>query len=324
LPFVALRWFPIPGRVYPLPFISPLRDLQREINITLSQLVEVKNRQLRADMVIQGGDPPTVQADPETGAKTWVLGLGTQKFEFLRYDLRTTDAELMLGKLWDDMMKIAGIHESSIGQQPSSQVTLGQLQLLKESDVAGLTLFRTGFDQAHAKIARQKILIGRNHYDIARISRVVGESGAPKVAAFFGSDFRNTEDVRPKSMPMISQAMIQQLRRDAAVAGLYGPYAGPEDMLAKVVALLNSGIPDVEQEVDTLIAPMTLADLRALVGRLNAAKAQAAVIQAEGLIDALVLQKQQQEQQAQMTMAQGEQGGEEQTPQLALAAGGAG
>ena len=323
-PFVPLRWFPIPGRVYPLPFVSPLRDLQKEINITLSQLIEVKNRQLRNDMAVHGANAPTFQTDAETGRKTIMLSPDTQAYEFLRYDLKTSDAEILLGKLWSDMMGIAGIHESTIGQHPSTAVTATQLQMLRESDLSGLTIFRSGFDLAHSQIAKQEILMAREHYQIPRVARYASPDGGVKVRAFFGTDLRHTEDVRPRSVPLVTQGMAQQLRREAAAQGLYGPYMGPEDMLAKVTALLSSGIPDIQQEVDILLAPMTLGELRQLVAKLNAAKAQLALIQAEGAIDAMVLQKQQQEMQAQMMTAQTAPGGEGQPPQMALPAGGAG
>jgi len=54
MPFQELVWFPVPGRIYPYPFISPLAGLNHEIVRSINQMIELKNRQLRGDIIVKG------------------------------------------------------------------------------------------------------------------------------------------------------------------------------------------------------------------------------------------------------------------------------
>ncbi len=285
-------WFPIPGRIYPLSFISPLVPLQREVNTIMSQLVELKNRQLRGDMAIRGyGDVIQKYARVEVGVdeggyplyedtqqKVVTIPSTVQDMQFMQYNLNTTEAETILAHLFNDMLQIAGIHESSLGKQPAHQTTATQVAMLKESDLAGLTIFRASFDNAHCKVARHKLLLAKNHYELPRVVRVVGENFQSKVRAFMGSNLRNTEDVRPRATPLVSETMKSQMKAESAAQGLYGPYAGPKDKLAKLTALLNSGIPDIEEEVNALLGDQTIEELRALVAKLDQGDAELTIL----------------------------------------------
>jgi len=269
MPFVALDWFPIPGRAYPLPFVTPLRDLQRETNITLSQLIELKNRQLRGDVAVRGTGDIMQEVNPDTGQKIMHIPASIQDYQFISYDLNTSEAEMLLARLWNDSMQAAGVHESALGMHPTGRVTATQISVLKESDMTGLTLFRAGFDLAYCKVSRQKLLLAKNHFRTPRMIRVVGEANAVQTKAFFGSDLRDTEDVRPRPTPLLTQTMIAEAKSKAATDGLYGPYAGPTDMLAKLTALINSGIPGIADEVNALLSPMTFEELRGICGEIN-------------------------------------------------------
>lgn len=308
MPFVALSWLAIPGRLYPLPFVTPLVELQREINFTMSQLVELRNRQLRGDIATSGVGAVTQAKvfDDEgnlTGQKHVRLDPGITNFEFLKYDLRTTEAETLLLRLHNDMMQVAGIHESSLGQNPPRATTATQAQMLKESDLAGLTVFRTGLGLSYCKISQLLLLNAKNHYKTERMLRIVGANGAvEKMSSFYGSDLRATQDVWMRSTPIVTQTMLAAMKAEASTQGLYGPYAGPKDKLAKLTALINSGIPDVEKEVDALAAPMTMEELRQVVGEIDALEAQAAMLALQGQVDEMVIAKQMQEQQALMVM----------------------
>jgi len=307
MPFVVLDWFPIPARAYPLPFITPLRPLQIEINTTTSQLVELKNRQLRGDMATRGSGEITQEVDPETGQKRIRLGTGIEEFQFLRYDLKTSDAEKLQQQLWNSLMHAAGIREPSIGENPPQATTATAVMLLREADVAGLTLFRSGFDQAHCKVARHKMLLARNHYRVPRMVRVVGFNDRVRVRSFFGSELRNTEDVIARSVPMMTEAQRAQLRQDQVERGLFGPYANVEDMYAKLTALLHSGLPDIEEEIDEMLAPLSMNDLRQVVSRLHRYAAVTALVEADARLDQLVLARQVQETQAEALTGTGEQ-----------------
>lgn len=303
MPFVAIDWFPIVGRAYPLPFITPLRPLQQEINITLSQLTELRNRQLRGDMVVRGGPNATITQEwareqvgvdeygapimRNTGQKVIRLSPGIDEWKFLDYDLRTSEAEKLLAEMWNVMMSTAGVHQSTLGAQLPAGTPATTALMMKDSDLTGLTFFRAGADMAYSKVDRHKLHLASNHYELPRMVRIVGQKGVSKSEAFFGADLRNTEDVRPRPVPVVSETMKAQMKREnAQLWDLSGP---AQVKLAKVTALLNSGIPGIEEEVDSLLAPYTVDDLRAICAEINALEVQSSYLQAQGQLDQITM-----------------------------------
>jgi hypothetical protein len=280
-PFEAIEWFPIPGRNTPLPFLTPLREPQRQYNLLVSQLLDLATRQLRGDVLIQGEDDVKQEVDPETGMKRIILGPGVMNFQLMRYDYNPTVAEMRLAQLWNDAQQLAGIRDPSLGKNPPGVKTVGALMLLRESDLAGLTMFRAGFDHAYCRVGRQKLVLAKAHYRAPRLIRTVGQNQAVKVTAFLGAELRSTQDVRPRSLPVMTELEKRQTRQEAVAAGLFGPYAGPQDKHAKLTALLNTGIPGIEEEVERLSAPVGYEGLRQLCGELDARQAALAMLQTE-------------------------------------------
>lgn len=269
LSYVPLDWFHIPGRWSPLPFITPLRDPQKEYNFTVSQLIELKNRQLRGDIILEGYGEVTQDSDPITKAKR-IRVPPASNARLMEYNLSAVEAERLLARFIDDARQAAGIREPSLGEYPGRETPAALAIVLKEADIQGLTVFRKGFDLAHCKIARQKLILARNHYKVPRMLRAVGQNRVLAANAFFGADLRNTQDVRPKALPFLTEAQQIQARQEAITAGLYGPYQGPKDKLAKLEALLNTNLPGIEDEVQEKLGQgMTLQDLRAIVAQID-------------------------------------------------------
>ena len=318
MPFMPLEWFPVPGSPYPLPFVSPLIDIQKEVNITISQLVELKNRQLRGDLVVRGTQTPTEEWSPSTdftdeatGRKTVYLDATVQDWKFLEYNLDPTNAERLMLRFYTDMMQISGIHESSLGMRQPSGTPATTTLALKESDLSGLTIFRHAFNYAHARIGRQKIILAKNHYKIPRINRIVGESDAVKVQAFVGADLRSCEDVRPMTTPMLTETEKNQIRASLISQMAYGPYAGPKDQLAKVRMIQSSGLPDAADQAEKQCAPLSVEELEGIVGEIQANEAQLNLIQVKMAIE-------------QATAPPPEEQGAELPPEVAMVMGAAG
>jgi len=267
-PYVPLDWFWVPGRSYPMAMITPIRDVQRHVNIRYSQLEEVVNRQLRGDLVVQG-DGDIRQETLANGSKIIRVPMQTPKWEFMQYNMNTSDSNVMLDRYWNEEMKISGIHEPAQGGQVAKAVTATELAMSKESDMTGLSMFRANFDMRYCEIDAQKLLLARDNYDMPRMLRSVGEANSVSAQSFFGSDLRNTEDVRPRTAPILTQAMQAEMRSRAAEQGLFGPYASAGDKLAKLTSLLNTGIPGIEDEVDQLLGQIKIEDLRKLVAEID-------------------------------------------------------
>lgn len=263
-PFTCIDWLPLPLEPYPMSFIASLLPMQRERNITLSQLIEVKNRQLRGDIAIKGGrgENDVILETMSNGQKVMRIDPSVIDYQFLDYAARTTDAEMLLGTFWSDMMQTCGIHESSLGQQSKSNVTATQVLTLKESDLSGLGLFRTGFDLAYCDVSAIKLQLAHDHYQMPRLLKVTGGNEEAKVKAFVGADLRSTQDVTTQTVPLVSETLKNQMRQEAVASGAFGPYQGSQDKLAKLMALMNSGIPDIETDVKDILGGITLDDLQ--------------------------------------------------------------
>ena len=285
LTMTRLQWFPIVGRVYPLPFLSPLIDLQRQINIILSQLIELKNRQLRGDIIIRGTGKPTQEYIlDENGTrrdqKYIRIPAGILDWKFLEYNLEVAEAERLLERLWNDMREIAGVHEPTSGAQLNRQTTATEVMRLVESDLKGMTIFRAAFDLNYADVSRHKLVVIKNHYEMPRMVRVVGASGAVNARAFYGSDLRNTEDVRPKASPLVTETMKLQLKQEALAPGFYE--LGPQARLTQCMRILNSGLPEAREVVDDMLAPGTLEELKAFVAAVERANMARIIQQISG------------------------------------------
>ena len=114
--------------------------------------------------------------------------------------------------------------------------------------------------------------------------RVTGESNKPKVRSFIGADLRNTEDVKTRPRPMLSEAQKAQLRQEMVARGVYGPYQGPQHKLAMMTAMLHSGLSNAREEVEALCAPVSYEELKQISGHLDALQAQGQVLMAEAML----------------------------------------
>ena len=143
-----------------------------------------------------------------------------------------------------------------------------------------MTIFRAAFDLNYADVSRHKLVVIKNHYEMPRMVRVVGASGAVNARAFYGSDLRNTEDVRPKASPLVTETMKLQLKQEALAPGFYE--LGPQARLTQCMRILNSGLPEAREVVDDMLAPGTLEELKAFVAAVERANMARIIQQISG------------------------------------------
>jgi hypothetical protein len=324
LGLIRYDWLKVPLSLYGLSFIWPLVPVQRQINITLSQQVDLVNRDLRQDFYLKGTQRPMEEwvnldgeetcpwrayADPTTGSKIIYLDSTIQEYTPVRYTANYTEADAFIASLWNQQMRLAGLHEPSTGDAVASGTTATTVLTLKQADYTGIAAIRKGVDRQIAKANRQKLLVLQEHVSVPRIARYTNNDEA-KSLMFIGSDLRGISDVRARSVPITDQATELQLRDQAGLEGLFGPYLDPLDMQSKYRRLLSKGIPNMREEIDQWLAPATLEDLDTLCQNIYRARAQAALITSETMVDQAVLAKVGQEMQAQQMQGAMEGGGQ--------------
>ena len=306
MPGVKLGWFPIPGSAYPLPMVSPLIDPQHVINTTVRQAIDMNNRNMRKDVLTAGSGDITwdwqqeaVAWDPDTGiptkfrrspAKHIKLGPGVTQFQVLDYNAHLSEMETMIIRQLNDMVDAAGVHDPTSGKTSPAGTTLGEIQTLVGADAQGFSLIRNGFDMAHARVTLQKLDIRRNHYDIPRIARTVGRNDQVKIRAFFGADLRNTSDIRPRPMPIVSEAEELRIRAMLGTAGAWDLSGSAQAKLNKIEVLLGSGLPDASQQVENLLGGMSVDHLRTICAAINANEIKASLVQSNSLVAAVEAQ----------------------------------
>lgn len=260
-PYVALDWFRMFGP-YPLPFVTPLRDPQKKYNILLSQVIELANRQLRGDILIRGAGEVTEEEEEDSDRKVIRLDSSVEEFQLFPYNLNPTQAEWAIAEMWNGAQRAAGIRAAMLGENPAGVGTVGQLMLLKEADVAGLAFFRAGFDDSYARIGHLKLQVARNHYKAPRLLRISGPDHKTQVDTFLGEQLEGVANVVTKSLPAMTEMEQRRRREELADKGCWGPFLDPANgqyslqvKRARMLDLRNSGIPDIQHEVDALIAP---------------------------------------------------------------------
>ena len=237
LPFSRAFWYQIPGRLYAMAYLEPLLSDQKQLDVLLSQLQEVKNRQLRGDIAVAGvGDVTQRIIDPETGQREINLGPGITRFEFLRYDLNLGVAQQDYERLMRNLHDKAGLSHPTLGQVTPRKTTATELQLLREAGFQNIAYHLRNFDHHQCEVARQKLQLAQEYFTAARVmvdynpsyNGAAPRSNEPEY--FFGADLRGWRDVIPVPTPRMTPAMRRQAVAEAAQAGLFGPWLGPDGL----------------------------------------------------------------------------------------------
>ena len=225
-PFARSYWYPIPGRLYAMSYIEPLTSDQKQLNTLLSQFQEIRNRQLRNDILTQGaGDVTQRILDSKTGQKEVRLDPGIARWEFMRYDVNVQNADQEYSRIMRNLHDKAGQAEPNLGQVTSRETTATELQLLKEAGMQSIAFHMRNFDVYQCDVSRQKLVMARDFFKSARI---VSDLAAGETTYFFGADFRDTRDVVSVPVPRMTPAMRRQAISEAVNQGLMGPWIDPK------------------------------------------------------------------------------------------------
>ena len=277
LPFSRAFWYQIPGRLYAMGYLEPLLSDQKQLNVLLSQLQEVKNRQLRGDVAKAGvGDVTQRIIDPETGQKEIDLGPGVTRFEFLRYDLNLQTAMQDYERLMRNLHDKAGLSHPTLGQVTPRKTTATELQLLREAAFQNIAYHLRNFDLHQCQVARHKLQLAQEFFTAARVLVEYSptyNSGPEKVEYFFGSDLKGWHDVIPIPTPRMTPAMRRQAVAEAVRMGLFGPWLGPDGLpdprveFAARTQLRLLGLADEEERLGHTF--LTYEELEELVAQIH-------------------------------------------------------
>jgi len=288
-PISRAEWFPVGLRLYAMSLIELIMADQRQINLILSQLQDVANRQIRQDIITQGtpgaaGRAVEVVIDPKTGRKQIQLPPGIEKYDLLRYDGIWGNSAELLDRLYEDVRQKTARNKAVAGQEMSKQITVGELQISREADMEALAWHMEMYSENHLlEVQRAKLRLVQRFCQSQRLVETYGRSQANAVPYFTGSDLTGTRDVVTVPTPHLTPAMKRQAKFQAFTGGMMGPYESPQAQYAARKVLRQMGLADLEEELSAAYGPLD--DLEQFVGGLEQASRQAIVMRAKAALE---------------------------------------
>jgi len=279
-PYAQERWFPTIGRLYPMGLMELLMTDQRRLNLLMSQMQEMQNRELRGDLISSGIQQKAREEiiDERSGRKQIMLPPGIEKYELLRYNPDWQMAQTARESLRQAMNEKVGMNKPTLGQDVGrSGVTLGELQIAREQDFEGLSWHLSIYVRdSLIETAKKKLALAQQFYKNVRLLPVFGQSRAGEVEYFLGADLRDTKHVIAIQRPHLTPAMLQQARTESFARGVLGPYQSDDHQLACRMELRGSGLDDLDDELAVTYG--SFEDLQARVKELAQLKSQLGMV----------------------------------------------
>jgi hypothetical protein len=213
------------GMFYGASVLEDINPLQREYNLTRTQIIQSKNRMARPQLLAPIGSMDISKYNAQPGLVIpYKPALGEPKPLQLQpipnYVLQEVE------RIISDMEDISGQHQVSRGMAPGQGVVAATaIAFLQEKDDAILSTTISSIEQTVSKMARHSLTLAVDYWDIPRIIRVAGMDHAFDTYMLKGSDISNSLDIRiePGSALPQSKAARQAFLMDLFTSGAITP-----------------------------------------------------------------------------------------------------
>jgi hypothetical protein len=246
MPFTKLDHIPM-GRFYSDSSITDLVPLQRELNRTRSQIVEIKNMTSKPKYMAPENSVDATAITSEPGQVIFYkFGLG--KPEVIEPPSLPGYVIEAIQELRSDFDDVSGQHQISRGFAPS-HTAASAIAFLQEQDDTLLAYTTASLEEGIARLGTHCLSHVRQFWDTPRVVRTVGSDGVFDAILFQASDLRGISDVRVQSG---SSLPMSKAARSATLLDLYskGAFGNPTDPAAgaKLLAALDLGGVDKAME----------------------------------------------------------------------------
>ena len=209
IPYFDIQCLPVPNRYWAEPLVTLLVPLQLEYNRRRSQIMENLNAHAWLRMLVPNGSGvATVAKDAHYQINYDPMGAGGAKPEYMQIPSLPGEAFKQLADIKADMEEIAGVHDVSRGENPSTARTGKAIWFLQEADDTRLQMIVGQFHKAIADACTVMLKLVRTHYTAQRIAQVFVPHDV-EVLEFVGSDLgenvRVVIDPRAKAPISLSQ-----------------------------------------------------------------------------------------------------------------------
>ena len=210
LPFAKFGGLKIPGSTYDASLLFQLIPLQKELNKTISQIVEYKNLTLRPQMISpvnalrtrptsKPGQVIEYEWRPGMPAPAWRELNNIPQYVF-------THIDQVLQRLND----VSGQHEASQGRTPTGARSGDMLSLLLERDDSRMGLMIKDMERAMSRAYRQMLRLAQQFYTESRTLEIRGSAGILETKVFAAADLAGAKDIRLSPGTMIPKSKAFQ------------------------------------------------------------------------------------------------------------------
>lgn len=246
VPFTKLDHIPM-GRFYSDSSITDLVPLQRELNRSRSQIVEIKNMMGKPKWLAptDAVDASAISSEP---GQVIFYKFGMAKPEMVQPPSMPGYVIEAIQELKSDFDDVSGQHQISRGFAPS-HTAASAISFLQEQDDTLLGFTMASLEEGVARLGKHCLSHTRQFWDAPRVVRTVGQDGVFDAVLFRASDLRGVSDVRVQtgsSLP-VSKAARTATLLDLYSKGAFGPLTDPSAG-AKLLTALDLGNVDKAME----------------------------------------------------------------------------
>lgn len=255
LPFVMISWGKtMPGRFWPVPPISRLIPMQKNINKTYSQIIEHKNSSAFPPLFIQAGT--RIAKGQWTNAPGSVVEYKGDKEPTPAYPKPLPNYVVeIIDRMKQSIMDASGFQEIERGAVPTGVNTATGIKLLQERNDLRLGPVIRCFELAYQSMCKLFLQFAGEYYTEKHMIRISGKDNQTIVDEFYGADLKGNYDVivlpgstKPRSPAARQQSIIEKMQ-----AGLYGDM-GDLNTRRKALEALDEadvdGLFDVEKQAE--------------------------------------------------------------------------
>lgn len=239
------------GKFYSDSILVDIIPSQRELNRTVGQIKEAKNRMAKPQLAAEEGsvDPTKMTTEP-----------GQVVFYRAGYNPPTPiPLQSLPGYVLDEVDRdlafisdLSGQHEVSKGQVPPGVTAATAISYLQEADDSLLFTAYDSIERATEKTARQTLYLVKDYWDTPRLVKVTGTDGTFDALMLKGSELAHDIRVEGGSALPTSKAARQAFIMDMMTRGFIDPEEGLSVMemggLNKIYDRIQVDIKQIQRE----------------------------------------------------------------------------
>lgn len=262
LPLVKFPGVRVPGRVYDDAVVTSARPLQKELNRTISQIVEYKNLTIRPRWSAPVGSMMSKLTN-EPGSIVQYQPIGGQKPEAERLPSMPPYVFDHLNNITGRLKEVFGLTEITEGSVPPNVEAGVAIDLLQEMATDRWEPTIQSLENGLARAGKLMIALAQKYYIEPRLIKIHGEGGRLSVKRFVQADIDSNVDfhaeagsglprTRAGRMARIEQLMKMGILRPeqvwkhvdmADMKGIQASWAADEDQAEREHEKLILGVP---------------------------------------------------------------------------------